>query len=137
VNWTCVAVEVDDPDAAVEFRDTDVATPEVPADVAIAAVSVVDFTLELPDDTVGTTFDAAAEDATGDAIEDAGVLDATEVITPDPGVVEDATTATVLEATADVTIAVPAFSHGEITHWEAKALSTYFPFCLEGVRLRV
>jgi hypothetical protein len=130
-------VEVDDPDATVEFRDTDVASPEAPVGVAITAVPVVDFTLPLPGDAVATIFDGAAEDATVDTIEETGALFAAEVATTDPWLVEDATAAAVLEATADVTIAVPALSQGEMTHCDASALSTYFPFCFEGVRLRV
>lgn len=42
-----------------------------------------------------------------------------------------------LEATAEVTIAVPALSQGEITHCDARALSTYLPLDFEGVRLNV
>jgi hypothetical protein len=130
-------VEVEDPDTAVEFRDIDVASPEPPVDVAIAAVPVAEFTLPFPDDAVATIFDGAKEDTTRDTFEDAGVLTAAEVIILDPWLVEDATPATILEATADVTIAVPALSQGEMTHCDASALSTYFPFCFEGVRLRV
>lgn len=54
-------MEVDDPEATVEFRDTDVASPEAPVDVAIATDPVVGFALPLPlplpfpDPAVGTT----------------------------------------------------------------------------------
>jgi hypothetical protein len=64
------------------------------------------------------------------------------VLVPIPVVVdpraEDVTLPAAPVRMADgVTVTVAAFSQGEITHREAKALSTYLPFCLVGVRLRV
>lgn len=50
---------------------------------------------------------------------------------------ETAVSVVVPEAIAEVIIAVPAFSQGEITHCEASALSINRPFCFEGVKLRV
>lgn len=48
----------------------------------------------------------------------------------------DIATARALLGTAEVTIAVPALSHGATTHCEASALSTYFPLFLVGVSLK-
>lgn len=42
----------------------------------------------------------------------------------------------ILETVLAEAVAVPAFNQGDITHWDARALSTNFPFDFEGVRLR-
>ena len=94
------------PAVAVEFCDTEVASPEV--DDTIGAVLVADFTLPFPEDEASTVADGAPEETDVPIV--AGV------IIGDPSLVEDATTEAVLEAMAEVTIAVPALSQGEITH---------------------
>jgi hypothetical protein len=43
---------------------------------------------------------------------------------------------TVAEAAAGAAVAAPAFKKGATTHWEARELSTYFPFCFVGVKLK-
>jgi hypothetical protein len=81
--------------------------------------------LPFPEDKVATVID--------EALEETDMSTAADAVIADPSLVEDVAAAVVLEAMAEVTIAVPALGQGEITYCDARALSTNFPFCFEGV----